>query len=82
MEQSKYLLLIDGQDRTDDVANVRFQGGICEVTYTGHTKTYRYNAERVKLIKVEKEINPSEFIITVDGRTLLQVERILDFGSF
>lgn len=82
MDKGKYLLLIDGQDRTDDVANVRFQGGICEVTYTGHTKTYRYNAERVKLLKVKKEINPSEFIITVDGRTLLQVERILDFGSF
>lgn len=82
MDKGKYLLLIDGQDRTDDVANVRFQGGICEVTYTGHKKIYRYNKERVELLKVRKHLNPAEFIITVDGRTLLQVERILDFGSF
>lgn len=82
MDKIKYLLLIDGQDKTDSVANICFQGGICEVNYIGHGKTYRYNKDRVELLKVRKHLNPSDFIITVDGSTLLQVERILDFGDF
>ena len=76
------MLLINGQDKTDSVASFRFQDGMCEVVYATSPKTYRYRAEKVQLLKVQSRIDPSQFIITVDGNPLSQVDEILDFGPF
>lgn len=40
MDSRKYMLLINGQDKTDSVASFRFQDGMCEVVYTTSPKTY------------------------------------------
>lgn len=82
MDSEKYMLLINGQDKTDTVASFRFQDGMCEVIYASSPKPYRYHAEKVQLLKVENRIDPSQFIITVDGTPLSQVDEILDFGPF
>ena len=82
MDSQKYMLLINGQDKTDSVASFRFQDGMCEVVYATSPKTYRYRAEKVQLLKVQSRIDPSQFIITVDGNPLSQVDEILDFGPF
>ena len=82
MDSQKYMLLINGQDKTDSVASFRFQDGMCEVVYATSPKTYRYRAEKVQLLKVQSRIVPSQFIITVDGNPLSQVDEILDFGPF
>lgn len=82
MDSKKYMLLINGQDKTDSVASFRFQDGMCEVVYTTSPKTYRYRAEKVQLLKVQSRIDPTQFIITVDGNPLSQVDEILDFGPF
>ena len=82
MDSQKYMLLINGQDKTDSVASFRFQDSMCEVVYATSPKTYRYRAEKVQLLKVQSRIDPSQFIITVDGNPLSQVDEILDFGPF
>ena len=82
MDSQKYMLLINGQDKTDSVASFRFQDGMCEVVYATSPKVYRYRAEKVQLLKVQSRIDPTQFIITVDGNTLSQVDEILDFGPF
>ena len=82
MDSRKYMLLVNGQDKTDSVASFRFQNGMCEVIYTNSPKAYHYRAEKVQLLKVESRINPSDFIITVDGDIIQQVDEILDFGPF
>ena len=82
MDSPKYMLLINGQDKTDSVASFRFQDGMCEVVYATSPKTYRYRAEKVQLLKVQSRIDPTQFIITVDGNPLSQVDEILDFGPF
>ena len=82
MDSEKYMLLINGQDKTDSIASFRFQDGMCEVIYASSPKPYRYHAEKVQLLKVENRIDPSQFIITVDGTPLSQVDEILDFGPF
>ena len=78
----QYLILINGQDKTDSVASFRFQDGMCEVIYANSPKPYRYHAEKVQLLKVQSRINPSDFIISVDGDIIQQVDEILDFGPF
>lgn len=82
MDSEKYMLLVNGQDKTDSVASFRFQGGMCEVVYSSSPKPYCYHAEKVQLLNVQNRINPAEFIIAVDGNTLQQVDEILDFGLF
>ena len=82
MDNKKYMLLVNGQDKTDSVASFYFQDGMCEVVYTSSPKSYRYHAGKVRLLKVQNHITPSEFIITVDGNPLSQVDEILDFGPF
>lgn len=82
IELDKYLILINGQDKTDLVASFHFQDGMCEVVYCSSPKPYHYHAEKVQLLKVQSRIDPSQFIITVDGNPFSQVDEILDFGSF
>lgn len=82
MDSRKYMLLVNGQDKTDSVASFHFQDGMCEVIYANSPKAYHYRAEKVQLLKVQSRINPSDFIITVDGDIIQQVDEILDFGPF
>ena len=82
MDSRKYMLLVNGQDKTDSVASFRFQDGMCEVIYANSLKAYHYRAEKVQLLKVQSRITPSDFIITVDGDIIQQVDEILDFGPF
>lgn len=82
MDSKKYMFLINGQDKTDSVASFRFQDGMCEVIYSSAPKPYHYRAEKVQLLKVQSRIDPSQFIITVDGNPFSQIDEILDFGSF
>ena len=82
MDSKTYMLLVNGQDKTDSVASFRFQEGMCEVVYANSPKPYRYHAEKVQLLKVQSQIDPSQLMITVDGNPLSQVDVILDFGPF
>lgn len=82
MDSKKYMLLINGQDKTDSVNSCRFQDGMCEVVYSSSPKPYRYRAEKVQLLKVQSKIDPSQFIVAVEEDPVSQVEEILDFGSF
>ena len=82
MASEEYMLLINWQDKTDSVASFHFQDGMCEVVYSTSPKPYRYHAEKVQLLKVQSRIDPSQYIITVDGNPLSQVDEILDFGPF
>lgn len=82
MDSRKYMLLVNGQDKSNSVASFRFQDGMCEVIYANSSKAYHYRAEKVQLLKVQSRINPSDFIISVDGDIIQQVDEILDFGPF
>ena len=82
MDSRKYMLLVNGQDKSDSVASFRFQDSMCEVIYANSPKAYHYRAEKVQLLKVQSRIDPSDLIIIVDGDTIQQVDEILDFGPF
>lgn len=82
MDSKKYMLLINGQDKTDSVTSFRFQDGMCEVVYASSPKTYHYRGDKVQLLKVQRRIDSSALIITVDGNTIQQVDEVLDFGPF
>lgn len=82
MDSKNYMLLINGQDKTDSVASFSFQDDMCEVVYVSSPKPYRYRAEKVQLLEVQSRIEPSQFIVAVNGNPLSQIDEILDFGPF
>lgn len=82
MEDTRHLILIDGQDKTDSVASHRLQDGICEVVFTGSPKHYHYRGGRVQVLAVQRQIDPAGQIVVVGGAAVPQVEEILDFGPF
>ena len=82
MDSEEYMLLINGQDKTNSVASFHFGDNICDVVYNNSPKVYRYHVEKVQLLKVQNRIDPWQFIITVRGHPLSQVDEILDFGLF
>ena len=82
MEDTRHLILINGQDKTESVASYRFQDGICEVVFTGSPKPYHYRGGKVQVLAVQRRIDPAGQIIVVNGAAIPQVEEILDFGPF
>ena len=82
MDSKNYMLLINGQDKTDSVASFSFQDDMCEVVYVSSPKPYRYRAEKVQLLEVQSRIEPSQFIVAVNGNPLSQIDEILNFGPF
>ena len=63
MEDTRHLILINGQDKTDSVASYRFQDGICEVVFTGSPKPYHYRGGKVQVLAVQRRIDLAGQII-------------------
>lgn len=82
MDREKYLILINGQDKTDSVEDFRPCGDACDVVYTSSPKVYHYQGGKVKILELWQRIDPAGLIVTVKGVRMAQVDEILDFGSF
>ena len=82
MDGARYLILINGQDKTDSVAEFHFQNGMCEVVFTSSSKVYRYHSSKVQVLVVQRQIDPAGLIIIAEGNPIPQIETILDFGPF
>ena len=83
MEAKKRLIIIKGTDRTDSVASFRFTGGRCEVVYYGTpSKIYSYQIHNVEILQLQKQIDPAQVIVTANGRTINEIDELLDFGAF
>ena len=44
MDQEKYLILINGQDKTDAIASFRMEGQYCEIIYANSSKSVPLSA--------------------------------------
>ena len=83
MNVRKHLIIIKGKDQTDTVASFHFHGGICEVVYSSApNKTYEFKSSNVEILPLQREINPSEVIVTANGQTISGIDELLDFGTY
>ena len=82
MDEYKYLILINGQDKTDSVASFQFRAGKYDVVYTTSPKVYSYQSSRVQILKLQQRIDPAGLIVVARGTPITQVDEILDFGPF
>ena len=82
ISHTRDLILVDGKDRTDSVAKVRFVSDMCEVVYAGSATPYHYRRSRVQVLKFKRQLDPAAWLVTVNGRQLQQVKAILDFEKY
>ena len=82
ISHTRDLILVDGKDRTDSVAEVRFVSDMCEVVYAGSATPYHYRRSRVQVLKFRQQLDPAEWLVTVRGRPLQQVKAIFDFEKY
>ena len=77
------MILIKGKDQTDCVASFRFCNGMCEVIYVSTpNKTYRFQDRNVKVLSLQKTIDPDSVIVIAKGKKLNTVQAILDFEAY
>ena len=83
MDARKHLIIIKGKDQTDSVASFQFHDGKCEVVYTSApNKSYSFQGSNVKILPLQKKIDPAQVIVTVNGQTISGIDEILDFSGY
>ena len=83
MDAKKNLIVIKGLDKTDSVADFQFVGQKCEIVYSSTPdKTYRYQSSNVEILSLKKQIDPAQVIVRANGRSISEIDKILDFGAF
>ena len=83
MDARKQLIIIKGRDQTDTVASFWFHDEKCDVVYTDTPdKTYTFRSCNVELLPLQKRIDPTKVIVSINGQTVHEIDEILDFGSY
>ncbi len=82
MEVSNQLVIVNGSDKTESIASFQFAGGKCNIIYSNSPRVYCYNSANVRVLKLQKVINPADKIIKVKGNAIFGANRILDFGEY
>ena len=82
MDQEKYLILINGQDKTDAIASFRMEGQYCEIIYANSSKAYHYRRDKVQILELQQRLNPDDWIVEAGNRSLNDLDEILDYGSW
>ena len=83
MDARKQLIIIKGRDQTDTVASFWFHDEKCDVVYTGAPdKTYTFQRCNVEILPLQKRIDPTKVIVSINGQTVHEIDEILDFGAY
>ncbi len=83
MDTRKRLIIIKGEDQTEKVASLRFNNGKYEIVYTSKpNKTYSFNACNVEVLPLQGYIDPAQVIVKANGKTIADIDGILDFGLY
>jgi superfamily I DNA and/or RNA helicase len=82
MDTRKQILIVNGKDKSDSVSSFHFANGKCDIVYSNSPKAYSYNSSNVKLLKLEKAINPDSVILSVKDSVISGIDQLLDFGEY
>lgn len=82
MDQEKYLILINGRDRTDSIGYFQMKGQYCEIVYANSPKAYHYRRDKVQVLELQQRFKPDEWIVEVGNRSLNDIDEILDYGTW
>lgn len=81
MDINNYLVLINDQDKTEDIKNLKEKDTKIEIEFYGSPKIYSYSINKVKIYKEPKVIDHNNCMVYVSDRKLFNITKILDFKS-
>ncbi len=81
MYEKKYLILIKGEDKTNDVNKVQYKDGMYNVTFN-NGKTYQYGYTNVEKLYDPEVVNIKNMEIKISGKHIYNVYQILFFDQY
>ena len=83
MDENSYLILIDGEDKTSDIAYLNDDQPRINLRFKSSDKIYSYNdTTRISIYKNPKSLNLNSCRIYLRDRCLFNILKILDFGMY
>lgn len=82
MDENKYLLLLNGKDKTSDVEIITQQSTKVAIKFFNNNKEFSYNKRNVSLLDNPTIFNHNAHLIFFENRCLSNIGKILDFGSY
>ncbi len=81
MDIEKHLILIKGEDKTQEVSRCRYENGKWQVVFTTG-KAYSYNYLSIVWLKDPTSVHPAKTVVYQNNQPLSGVEKIFDFGDY
>ena len=78
MDIYKYLVLVKGQDKTEQIRHIDYQGGLCKVTF--RNGTYHYSRSDLTWINALGRMDCGDQVVYARGILLQNVSQIINFG--
>ena len=78
MDIYKYLVLVKGQDKTEQIRHIDYQGGLCRVTF--RNGMYHYSRSDLTWINALGRMDCGDQVVYARGILLQNVSQIINFG--
>jgi hypothetical protein len=81
MDIEKHLILVKGEDKTENISYCEYRDGKWYVTYN-NGRTYPYNYISVQWLKKSTLLDASATLIYENNQPVSGIRTILDFGDY
>ncbi|RXJ55241.1 AAA domain-containing protein [Candidatus Marinarcus aquaticus] len=82
MDKNKYLIIIDNKDKTEDIEQLDFQSDYANIKFITNDTVYKYKKHRVVQLELLEELDPSDYILYLDGKLLSNIIKIQSFKLY
>lgn len=82
MNIEKFLVIIKGEDKTEDVVRYEYQEKTVDVFYKSRVEPYPYIKNNFKFYKDPTNINIENCIVTLNGGSVINLSKILCFSEY
>ncbi|WP_161993095.1 AAA domain-containing protein [Sediminibacillus terrae] len=82
MDIKQHLLLLKGEDKTDQVDTCTLREGKWQIRYKGNSKLYTYREHNVEWLKDPTQIDPVINIVYEKNKVVSDLQLVLDFSTY
>ncbi|WP_422659278.1 AAA domain-containing protein [Paenibacillus sp. EC2-1] len=80
MDQEKIMIIVKGDDKTEDVSSYKADPPIVRIVYKGSSKVYTYKSSDIQLLTPTVQDITEDMAVFHDNYPFYNVKRVLDFG--
>ncbi|MGY5341099.1 hypothetical protein ACXFAU_01455 [Paenibacillus glucanolyticus] len=80
MDQERFMIIVKGDDKTQDVSSYELDPPIVRIIYKGSSKAYPYQLNDIQLLTPTAQDITEDMAVFHDEYPFYNVKRVLDFG--